>query len=85
MEAMAASQALIISKKVGMSELLKNKKNASIIDLSKLSMLSTIKKYIKQKKNIKIQGIKNRKLILNSLCNLNFLSKYLIQKLRKIN
>ena len=85
MEAMAASQALIISKKVGMSELLKNKKNASIIDLSKLSMLSTIKKYIKQKKNIKIQGIKNRKLILNSLCNVNILSKYLIQKLRKIN
>ena len=46
-------------------------------------MLSTIKKYIKQKKSIKIQGIENRKLISKSLCNVNILSKYLIQKLRK--
>ena len=85
MEAMAASQALIMSKNVGMSELLKNKKNGSIIDLSKTSMLSTIKKYIKQKKSIKIQGIENRKHISKSLCNVNILSKNLIQKLRKIN
>ena len=84
MEAMSKSLSLIISEKAGVSEILKNNKNGFIIPPNTKELLKIVKRCIKNRKIIASQGLRNRKLILNSNCNSKNASTYLIKNISKI-
>ena len=84
MEAMSKSLSLIISEKAGVSEILKDNKNGFIISPNTKELLKIIKRFIKNRKIIASQGLRNRKLILNSNCNSKNASAYLIKNISKI-
>ena len=83
MEAMASSMSLILSKNVGMTELLKKNSN-DIIDTSKEELLKTIKNLIDNRDTIKQNGKINRNILMNSLSNTKNSSKHLLDIFKKI-
>lgn len=83
MEAMSKSLSLIISKNAGVSEILKDKKNGLNILPNTKELYSAIKKCIKNPMIVKNQGLRNQKLISDSICNSEISSNYLIKKISK--
>ena len=84
MEAMDQSLSIILSKNAGVSEIVKHKKNGYIIEPNMKSLLKTIQTCIKKPKIIKFQGIRNKKLISDSICNSKKSANYLIKKAFRI-
>ena len=84
MEAMSKSLSLIISKNAGVSEILKDKKNGFTILPNTKELYSAIKKCIKNPMIVKNQGLRNQKLISDSICNSEISSNYLIKKISKL-
>ena len=83
LEAMASSMSLILSKDVGMIEILKKNSN-DIIDHTKEELLKTIKNLINNRDRIKKNGKINRNILMNSLSNTKNSSKHLLDILKKI-
>ena len=83
LEAMASSMSLILSRDVGMTEILKKNKN-KIINYSKDELLFAIKNLIKNKNDIEKDGKMNKKILLNSLCNSKNSAKYLLDIFKKL-
>jgi glycosyltransferase involved in cell wall biosynthesis len=82
-EAMASKMSLIVTKNVGMSEIL-NKKKTKIINYSNAQLLKAIEKTINIQSNIVKEGNFNSKLIKSSLCNVKHSTKYFIKFLKKL-
>lgn len=82
-EAMAAKMSLIVTKNVGMSEIL-NKKKSKIINYSYLELLRAIENRINNQSNVIQEGNFNSKLIKRSLCNVKHSTKYFIKFLKKL-
>jgi glycosyltransferase involved in cell wall biosynthesis len=82
-EAMAAKMSLIVTKNVGMSEIL-NKKKSKIINCSYTELLDAIENTINIQSNVIKEGNFNRKLIKSSLCNVNHSTKHFIKFLKKL-
>lgn len=82
-EAMASKMCIIISKNVGMTEIL-NKNRSKIINYSSQDLSSTMKNMIYSPSNIMKDGSDNYKLIKYSLCNVKYSTKYFLKYLKKI-
>ncbi len=82
-EAMASKMSLIVTKNVGMSEIL-NQKNSKIINYSNVELLKAIENTINIQSNIIREGNFNSKLIKSSLCNVKLSTKYFIKFLKKL-
>jgi glycosyltransferase involved in cell wall biosynthesis len=81
MEAMSNAMLVISSKNCGVNELIKKNKGNIIIDSNIKDLSRAITKCVKNKNYIKKFGTVNRRLIINSICNVKnsskLLSKYL--------
>ena len=84
LEAMLNSLSLIISKTSGISEILKNKNNGFLIEPNETALYKALKKCLNNKSMIKKQGISNRRLVLNSVCNAKNATKFLLENLFNI-
>lgn len=84
LEAMSNSLSLIISKTSGISEMLKNKNNGFLIEPNETALYKALKKCFKNKLMIKKQGINNRRLISNSVCNSKIAANFFFKKICNI-
>ena len=83
LEAMASAEFLIISKYVGMKEILETKNK--ITEASIQELLKAVKEVIKKKLIIKKVGRTNQKTLKKSLSNIQNSTKHLVNFLNKIN